>query len=255
LNDVCLWNAKVYYNLLFSSVWDTLRSFGYTHFGSETGAVAVMHSWGQNLSLHPHLHCLVPAAGFSLKGQWKIVGKNGRYLYPVHQLSAAFKGKFLDSLRRKLRKMDIPDAFGSHINEAYKKPWVVDCEPPMSKADHVIQYLGQYTHRVAISNQRILDITDTHVAFMAKDYRDRAQNKPVRLKGEEFLRRFAQHILPKGFVRIRRYGIYHPTTKRNLDLQFVPDERPSIEKLEKTNETSTERILRLTGFDTCPVDF
>ena len=78
LNDVCLWNAKVYYNLLFSSVWDTLRSFGYTHFGSETGAVAVLHSWGQNLSLHPHLHCLVPAAGFSLKGQWKTVGKNGR---------------------------------------------------------------------------------------------------------------------------------------------------------------------------------
>lgn len=254
LNDVCLWSAKVYYNLLFSSVWDTLRSFGYTHFGCETGAVAVMHSWGQNLSLHPHLHCLVPAAGFSLKGQWKTVGKNGRYLYPVHQLSAAFKGKFLNSLKRKLRKMDMSDAFNCHINEAYKKPWVVDCQPPMSKADHVIQYLGQYTHRVAISNQRILDITDTHVTFIAKDYRDRAQKKPVRLKGQEFLRRFAQHILPKGFVRIRRYGIYHPTTKRNLDLQFVPDERPSIEKLEKAKETSVERILRLTGFDPglCP---
>jgi len=115
LNDMCLWDAKGYYNLLFSSAWDTLRSFGYTHFGCETGAVAVMHSWGQNLSLHPHLHCLVPAAGYSLKGQWKTVGKNGRYLYPVHQLSAT---------------------------------------------------------------------------FMAKDYGDRAQNKPVRLKGEEFLRRF-----------------------------------------------------------------
>lgn len=183
------------------------------------------------------------------------MGKNNRYLYPVHQLSAAFKGKFLSSLKRKLRKMEMPDAFANHINEAYKKPWVVDCEPPMSKADHVIQYLGQYTHRVAISNQRILDITDTHVNFMAKDYRDRAQNKPVRMQGEEFLRRFAQHILPKGFVRIRRYGIYHPTTKRNLDLQFVPVERPSIEKLEKAKETSAQRILRLTGFDTCPVDF
>jgi len=94
----------------------------------------------------------------------------------------------------------------------------------------------------------------TYVTFIAKDYRDRAQKKPIRMKGEEFLRRFAQHILPKGFVRIRRYGIYHPTTRRNLDLQFVPDERPTIEKLEKANETSMERIKRLTGFDMglCP---
>lgn len=124
----------------------------------------------------------------------------------------------------------------------------------MAKSDHVIQYLGQYTHRVAITNQRILDITDTHVTFIAKDYRDRAQKKPVRMKSEEFLRRFSQHIFPKGFVRIRRYGVYHPTTIRNLDLQFLPEEKPSLEKLEKAKETSTERIKRLTGFDIglCP---
>ncbi|HKK67627.1 MAG TPA: transposase, partial [Bacteroidales bacterium] len=200
------------------------------------------------------MHCLIPAAGYSIKGEWKTIGKNGRYLYPVLQLSTAFKGKFLDSLKRKLRKMNKPDAFVDHIKMAYAKPWVVHCEPALAKADHVVQYLGQYTHRVAITNQRILDITDTHVTFIAKDYRDRAQKKPVRLKGKEFLRRFAQHILPKGFVRIRRFGIYHHTTKRNLELQFVPDKKPDIDSLERAAETSAERILRLTGFDPglCP---
>jgi len=237
--------------LLFAAAWDTLRTFGYTSYGVETGAVAVLHTWGQNLSLHPHLHCLVPAAGYSLKGQWENIGKNGRYLYPVGQLSSTFKGKFLDSLKRKLRKLNHQNAFVSHINEAYNKPWVVHIEPALAKADHVIKYLGQYTHRIAISNQRILDISDTHVKFIAKDYRDRAQKKPVSLKGEEFLRRFSLHVLPKRFVRIRRYGIYHHSTKRNLDLQFSADEKSSLEKLKRAKESKTERIKRLTGFDIC----
>lgn len=254
LNDVCLWNAKIYYGLLFSSVWETLRSIGYTQNGTETGAIAVLHSWGQNLSLHPHLHCLVPAIGYTLKGEWKTIGKNGSYLYPVHQLSAVFKGKFLDSLKRKLRKIGEPEAFNTQIKEAHKKTWVVYSEPPLSKAEHLIQYLGQYTHRVAITNQRILNITNTHVSFIAKDYRDRGQKKPVQMKGEEFLRRFSQHILPKGFVRIRRYGIYNPTTKRNMSLQFIAEEKQIIEKQGKTPETFVERIKRLTGFDLglCP---
>lgn len=254
LNDVCLWDAWMYYNLLFSSVWETLRSFGYTHYGSETGAVAVLHSWGQNLSLHPHLHCIVPAAGYSLKGEWKNIGRNGRYLYPVGQLSSTFKGKFLDSLKRRLSKLDMPGAFAQQINGAEKKPWVVNCEPPMANAAHVIRYLGQYTHRVAITNQRILGITDSHVTFVAKDYRDRGKKKAARLEGGEFLRRFSQHILPKGFVRIRRYGVYNPTVKRNLDLQFAAKEKPALEDLEGAKESKTERIKRLTGFDIglCP---
>ena len=97
LNAVCLHNQRMYYDLLFAAAWNTLRSFGYSHYGVETGAVAVLHSWGQNLSLHPHLHCIVPAAGYALDGSWKNIGASGKYLYPVHQLSAAFKGKFLDT--------------------------------------------------------------------------------------------------------------------------------------------------------------
>lgn len=256
LNDICLWNDSMYYKLLFSAVWRTLHSFGYTHFGAETGAVAVLHTWGQNLTLHPHLHCIVPAAGYSLKGEWKHLG-NGTYLYPVHELSKTFKGKFMDSLKRRLKKENMLLAFDKQIQKAYATPWVVNCEPSMAKADHVIGYLGQYTHRVAISNDRIRDISDTHVKFIAKDYRDKAIKKPVSLEGVEFLRRFCLHIMPKGFVRIRRYGIYNATTKRNLDLQFVPEEKPDIELLVKAlvKETTIERIKRLTGINVgqCPV--
>ena len=212
LNDVCLWNDRMYYGLLFKTVWDTLRSFAYTHYGVESGAVAVLHTWGQNLSLHPHIHCIVPAAGFSLKAKWKNIGKDDdRYLYPVRQLSAAFKGKFLDALKRKLRKLNKLPEFMPQIQKAYGTDWVVYSRAPMSGAKQIIRYLGQYTHRIAISNQRILDVGDEDVVFQSKDYRDNATVKKTRMRGKEFLRRFVRHILPKGFVRIRRYGIYNPT--------------------------------------------
>jgi hypothetical protein len=257
LNAICLWNAALYYKLLFSAVWETLHSFGYSHFGVLTGAVAVLHSWGQNLSLHPHIHCIVPAAGVSLNGQWKNIGDNGRFLYPVHQLSSTFKGKFLDSLKRKLRKEAIPEGFNPHIQKAYNTKWVVNCQPSMAKPEHVIRYLGQYTHRVAITNHRILNISNTEVTFIAKDYRDNAQKKPVTMRGVEFLRRFCLHVLPKRFVKIRRFGIYHRTTIRNQGLQFVPEQKVDIEELisPKKKETAAERIIRLTGFDPqqCPV--
>ena len=256
LNAICLWDAALYNKLLFRAVWGTLFSFGYSHFGVLTGAVAVLHTWGQNLSLHPHIHCLVPAAGTGLRGQWKNIGTGGNYLYPVHQLSAVFKGRFIDSLERKLRKVGCYNGFLSHINKAKSTKWVVNCQPSMAKPEHVIRYLGQYTHRVAISNNRILDIGKEKVTFIAKDYRDGAQKKPVTLDGVEFLRRFLLHILPKGFVKIRRFGIYHPTTIKSQGLQFVPEEKPDIEQLlnPPENETPAEQTKRLTGFDPlqCP---
>jgi hypothetical protein len=251
LNQIYLWDRRLYCNVLFKTVRSVLHSFGYTHYGCETGAVAVLHTWGQNLSLHPHIHCIIPAAGYSLSGQWERIGQYDKYLYPVHQLSPAFRGRFLDTLKRELRKGDALEGFKECLAQAYSKTWVVYCEASLSGADRVIRYLGQYTHRIAISNQRILSTTDTHVTFVAKDYRDRAQKKPVTLTGEEFLRRFTLHIMPNGFVRIRRFGIYHHTTKRKLDLQFKPDAKPHIDELAATQkpETSTERIMRLTGFE------
>jgi hypothetical protein len=254
LNTVCLHNQRMYYDLLFSAVWNTLRSFGYTQYGVESGAVAVLHTWGQNLSLHPHIHCIVPAAGYTLNGQWKNIGHSGKYIYSVHQLSEAFKGKFMDSLKRTLRKQNELLLFDDKIQQAYKTKWVVNCEPSLAGADHVVKYLGQYTHRVAITNQRILNIADGKVTFIAKDYRNRAIKKPVTLDGVEFLRRFTMHILPGRFVKIRRYGIYNHTVKRNLKLQFVPDESPDIDTLIKrtdTPETNLQRFIRLTGVDPC----
>lgn len=251
LNAVCLYNQRMYYDLLFAAVWNTLRSFGYTHFGVESGAVAVLHTWGQNLSLHPHIHCIVPAAGYTLNGQWKNIGHSGKYLYPVRQLSEAFKGKFLDSLKRALRKQNELLLFDDKIQQAYKTKWVVNCEPSLARADHVVKYLGQYTHRVAITNQRILNIAEGKVTFIAKDYRDRANKKPVTLDGIEFLRRFTMHILPGRFVKIRRYGIYNHTAKRNLKLQFAPEEKPDIYTLAKPKETNLQRFKRLTGVDPC----
>ena len=254
LNPVCLFDKSLYYKLLFSAVWRTLHSFGYTNYGVESGAVCVLHTWGQNLSLHPHLHCIVPAAGYSLKGNWKRIGTYDNYLYPVHQLSATFKGKFLDSLKRGLRKEGMGSEFGSLLQQAWNKPWVVFCEPSLAKSEHVIRYLGQYTHRVAISNNRILSISETHVTFTSKDYRDRAQKKPVTMTGIEFLHRFCLHILPKRFVKIRRFGIYNHTTKRNLKLQFEQKKSLIEKEAPEKKETSQERIKRLTGFDIgqCP---
>jgi hypothetical protein len=258
LNAVCLHNQRMFYDLMFSAVWNTLRSFGYTHYGVESGAVAVLHTWGQNLSLHPHIHCIVPAVGYTLEGKWKTMGISGKYLYPVHQLSQAFKGKFLDSLKRALRKQDELSMFNDKVQRAYRTQWVVYCEPSLASAGHVVKYLGQYTHRVAITNRRIVNIDNGKVTFLAKDYRTGGINRQVTLDGIEFLRRFTLHVLPRRFVKIRRYGIYNPTLIRNHKLQFAPEEKPDIQTIinkQKAPETTLERLERLTGINPgrCPV--
>ena len=251
LNGLCLHNDRMFYDLLFDAVWNTLRSFGYSHFGSETGAVCVLHTWGQNLSLHTHIHCIVPAAGYTIGGAWKNIGHSEMYLYPVQQLSESFKATFLGRIKRALRKRKELSMFNDVVQQAYKIKWVVHSEPSMANADHVVKYLGQYTHRVAITNQRIISIDNGKVTFMAKDYRDRAIKKPVSLDGVEFLRRFTMHILPRRFVKIRRYGIYNHTLKRNLKLQFVTPDIEAIIKQQKKPETTIERLQRLTGINPC----
>jgi len=250
LNDICLLDSAAFYNRLFACVWDTLRCFGYKQFGSETGAVCVLHTWGQNLSLHPHVHCIVPAAGFTLAGNWKKIGSGGKYLYPVSLLSVDFRGHFLKSTKRWLKAQGLLVDYQPAINQAWDSPWVVFCEPSMARPEHVIKYLGNYTHRVAISNSRILDVNEKSVTFLHKDYADKARQKPVTLDGVEFLRRFCLHILPKRFVKIRRFGIYNPSYKSLIQKQKP---KPGIEKLIKLSVA--ERILLLTGFDVslCPV--
>jgi hypothetical protein len=211
LNRLFMHHPAELYNLLFSCSWNTLAQFSFTQLQAETGMVAILHTWGQNLSLHPHLHCIIPGGGVDYKNQWKQVpvSVNGKvFLFDVKSLSRVFRGKFMTGL-----KQFIP-LEKNYIRELYKTNWVVHAKEPFAGPDQVVEYLGRYTHKVAISNYRILNIEDTGVIFRWRDYRDNKE-KPMRLNGTEFLRRFCQHILPRGFVRIRHYGLLS-TSKRNL---------------------------------------
>jgi len=250
LNDICLLDNAHFYNQLFASAWDTLRTFGYRNFGTETGAICVLHTWGQNLSLHPHLHCIVPAAGITLAGNWKKIGCGGKYLHPVKLLSLNFRSHFMKCLKAWLIKQNLMLIYQKQVDLAWSKPWTLFCEPSMARPEHVLKYLGNYTHRVAISNSRILGINDKSVTFLHKDYSDNARQKPVTLDGIEFLRRFCLHILPKRFVKIRRFGIYSSSYKAIVQKQKP---KPVIEKVLKIS--TAERLLNLTGFDMfmCPV--
>ena len=247
LNEIGLLDSKWFYAKLFDCVWQCLRTFGYTQYNAETGAICVLHTWGQNLSLHPHIHCLVPALGYSLKGHMKPVGKSGRYLFCVQKLSASFKGRMMSAIKNKLKQLNLLNKYKPAIENAYAASWVVYSQPSFGKAENVIRYLGQYTHRVAISNQRILEVNEHGVTFSMKDYADGNKTKLVRLSGEEFLRRFCLHILPKGFVRIRHYGIY--SSRFRAKVLGMKDKMKVTVK-----ESAPERLKRLTGFDvfSCP---
>jgi hypothetical protein len=245
LNPVCLADSLFFYESLFSCVKETLCAFGYSHYGVETGAICVLHTWGQNLSLHPHIHCIVPAVGITPRGQLKEIGNQGKYLYPVRQLSVAFRGKLLERLKRNLKKKNRLPEFQPIINLCYAKPWVIHCEPSLGNARQVVNYLGQYTHRVAISNTRINNIDHNGVTFSYKDYRDNANQKLMTLTGVEFLRRFALHILPRGFVKIRYFGILTSAYRQQVEsLKTKPD-------IFQLTETKPERIARLTGHHPC----
>lgn len=245
LNPVCLADSLFFYESLFSCVKETLCAFGYSHYGVETGAICVLHTWGQNLSLHPHIHCIVPAVGITPRGQLKEIGNQGKYLYPVRQLSVAFRGKLLERLKRNLKKKNRLPEFQPIINLCYAKPWVIHSQPSLGNARQVVNYLGQYTHRVAISNTRIKNIDLNGVTFSYKDYRDNANQKLMTLTGVEFLRRFALHILPRGFVKIRYFGILTSAYRQQVEsLKTKPD-------IFQLNETRQQRIARLTGHHPC----
>lgn len=247
LNSICLLNSKEFYNTLFSSVWNTLHTFGYSHYAVETGAIAVLHTWGQNLSLHPHIHCLVPAAGMTLVGYFKKISKKGKYIYPVRMLSNTFRDNLMKRLKKQIIKRNQLSQYQAIIDKAWGKKWVVFCKPSFTNAEHIIKYIGQYTHRVAITNQRIISIDNESVSFFYKDYKDNSKRKPTVFSGIEFLRRFCMHILPKRFVKIRYYGILSSRYKKKTVLL-------RINKTQRQKETTIERIKRLTGFDIykCP---
>ena len=209
LNRLFVGNPELMYDLLFRSVWETISQFSYTKLHAETGMVSVLHTWGQNLSVHPHLHCIVPGGGIDYKLRWKQVNTSARgkvFLFDVKNLSVVFRGKFLAAL---LKQIQLEKNF---LNELYKTNWVVYAKEPFASPAQVVEYLGRYTHKVAIGNHRLLNIGESGVTFRWRDYRDNKE-KIMTLEGTEFLRRFCRHILPKGFVRIRHYGILSATRR------------------------------------------
>jgi hypothetical protein len=185
----------------------------------------------------------------TVKGKLKHITKQGKYLYPVRMLSAVFRGRMLEKIKDRLRKSHQLPQYQSLLNELWEKPWVVYCEPPLGNAQQIVKYLGQYTHRVAITNHRIQNIDCSGITFLYKDYKDKGKKKLTHLSGVEFLRRFCLHILPYRFVKIRHYGIL---SSRQKELRKKLPKAKT--KQTKVNESSRERIVRLTGFDRfqCP---
>lgn len=239
-------NKEVVYNLLFAATAETLCTIAADpkHLGAEIGFFAVLHTWGQNLMHHPHLHCVVPGGGLSADGQRWVACRSGFFL-PVRVLSRFFRRRFLQLLgqaydRGKLEFFSALEslrerkAFLRYLEPLREKEWVVYAKAPFAGPEQVLDYVGRYTHRVAISNNRLLDIEAGRVTFRWKDYRDGDAQKTMTLAAEEFIRRFLLHVLPPGFHRIRYYGLLgnrHRQDKldqcrRLLDMSLAPLKEP-----------------------------
>lgn len=225
LNAVILGNRKPLYKLLFDAAAQTLLSFANnaTYLGATPGILSVLHTWGQQLSFHPHVHCIVSGGGMaatiqknknnSIKVYWKnAVGNKNNFLFPVKAMAIVYRSKYLEGLKKLIAGSEISVAADSDIHNCikkiYDKEWVVYAKKPFGGPQQVIEYLGRYTHKVAITNNRINNVDDTTntVIFNYKDYGNNSAQKQMQLSAPEFVRRFEQHILPKYFTKIRSYG-------------------------------------------------
>ena len=258
LNNTALHEPKMLYDTLFETAWETLQTFGKNK-NLQMGMIGVLHTWGQNLSLHPHLHCIVPGGGVDENGAWKNIKNDGKFLFPVKALSKVFRAKFCEKLKANLK-----DKFNENQENEYEKirqslwekPWVVYAKKPFGSPKSVVEYLGRYTHKIAISNGRIRGIDDKTVTFDYKDYRQKGIKKQMVLSHEEFIRRFAMHILPKRFVKIRHYGFLSSTWKRvklkNLqqNLGIQPKEKPLPKPFQpKCSCCKTGNLVTIAMFD------
>jgi hypothetical protein len=212
-NRVALANKRIVYDALFNAVAQTLVEVAANprHLGAKIGFIAILHTWGQNLSLHPHVHCVIPGGGLSADGSRWVSCKPG-FLLPVRILSKVFRGKFIDLLKRahfKRTLRGVADDVELHalINPSVATDWVVYAKPPFGGPQQVLKYLSRYTHRIAFSNRRLVSMDDRNVTFLWKDYAHGNQPKLMMMEGREFLRRFLMHAAPPGFMRIRHFGL------------------------------------------------
>ena len=230
INLIVYQNQKELYTLLFKAVAETLTelSSDKKYLGATLGFTSVLHTWGQNLMHHPHIHCIVPGGGLSSIGKW--VSSRKKFFLPVKVLSRKFRGKFLYYLKQLYNENKLKfygsqqylyndNEFENLLSSVYSKEWVVYCKPPFKKAACVVEYLGRYTHKVAISNNRITNIENDNVTFRWRDYKESSKCKLMTISSDEFIRRFLIHILPSGFMKIRHYGLLgnrNKTTKLKL---------------------------------------
>jgi hypothetical protein len=218
IGPIALQNPRVVYGILFRAATETLLQIAADpkHLGAQIGILAVLHTWGQNLQHHPHVHCVVPGGGLSPDGSRWIACRPGFFL-PVRVLSCVFRGKFLALLRNafdrgqlsfhgKLSELSDPCQFQQRLAASVQTDWVVYAKPPLGGPAQVLKYLARYTHRVAITNRRLIALEDDKLRFLWKDYAQGGREKTMTLDASEFLRRFLLHVLPSGFVRIRHYG-------------------------------------------------
>lgn len=210
LNSWARLHPRVIYHALFRCVWDTVNTLGQNkkRLSGQLGMTAVLHTWGQNLSQHIHLHCLIPGGALSAEGEWHPAKSN--YLFPVKVLSRLFRGKMVAALREQqiagaLPRLTERASCDNTLNQLMNKDWVVYARHCLSKPETVVRYLARYTRKIALSESRLINMDEDTVSFSYQDYRDH-QKKVLRLEGTEFIRRFLQHVLPHGFMRIRHYG-------------------------------------------------
>ncbi|MDB4443638.1 IS91 family transposase [Saprospiraceae bacterium] len=240
LNVICLKHQRQMYSILFRTAWQTLESFGWNHkyLGAQIGATMTLHTWGSSLSYHPHVHCIVPGGGVTLRNKWKDAKGGATFLFPVKAMSPVFRAKFLEEMEKSgillSPKMKV---------ELKRKSWVVYSKPPFGNPETLIKYLAGYTYKTAITNRRIISFDAEKVTFHYKDYRHGAKKKPMTLSVKEFLRRLSMHFLPSGYTRIRHYGILSSTWKRKVF--------PQVNKKEKRD---WKQVWKAKGFDPdlCP---
>jgi len=267
LNPLAQSHPRLIYRLLFQAAASTLTRFGRDprHLGGEVGVTAVLHTWGQTLSQHIHVHCVVTGGALAPDGARWIPARPG-FLFPVRALAKLFRGRFLAGLRRafeggelhltgSLAPLTDPAPFAAWLAELRAHAWVVYCKPPFAGPEHVLAYLGRYTHRVAISNDRLVALGEGRVRFRWRDYADGDRLKVMELDAEEFLRRFLLHVVPDRFVRIRHFGllanrrraVHLAQCRALLASPSVPPPEPS--------ESVRALMLRVTGLDIerCPV--
>ena len=238
------------YTLLFRAVWKTLRTFGENpkRLGGQMGMSAVLHTWGQNLYRHVHLHCLIPGGALDKSGQWIDV-KSKTYLFPDKAMARYFRGAMVTLLRQaqqdgKLSRITRPNEVTTCLEELMGIDWIVYTKSYIKSPETVVDYLGRYTHRIAISDHRIIRVENATVAFRYKDYSDHSKNKVMVLETTEFLRRFLLHVLPGGFKRIRHYGFLSNRSRKDKltiirqsigeQSGTVLDSKPETDGLERT---------------------